>query len=130
MMEEDVEFSEDFKIVFNNYDISEVDGFTPEVIEDIYVGMDKVLLRDGEGPKFSNVIKLIWSVNGSPIGRTHKNPMLDTRVYDAEYLDGNKASLGLKTFAEILYSQVDEAVNRIMLFDEKVDHQVDRTDTM
>ena len=37
MLEEDTEYSEDFKRVLNNFDVPEEDGFTPEVLEDTYV---------------------------------------------------------------------------------------------
>ena len=33
MLEEDSEFAEDFKIIFNNSDITEENDFTPEVLE-------------------------------------------------------------------------------------------------
>ena len=37
MLEEDPNFSKKFNMVFNNADIPEEDGFTPEVLEDTYV---------------------------------------------------------------------------------------------
>ena len=47
MLEEDPEFAEEFKIVFNNADILEADDFTTEVHEYTYVDMDIVLTKDG-----------------------------------------------------------------------------------
>ena len=41
LLEEDPEFSEDFKRVFNNDYILEQDGFTADVLENTYVDMDK-----------------------------------------------------------------------------------------
>ena len=61
--------------------------FTPEVLEDAYVEMDIALPKDGEGSEFSKVKKRLWDSNGIPIGRQHESPMLDTRVYEVEYLD-------------------------------------------
>ena len=46
VLEEYPDFSEEFKRVFNNSDITGVDGFTPEVLEDTYVDMDIELRRD------------------------------------------------------------------------------------
>ena len=65
--------------------------------------------------------------NGIPIGRHHGNPMLDTRVYDIEYLDGHKESLAANTIAEYLFSQVDEEGNIFVIFDDIVYHRVGGT---
>ena len=45
-MEEDPEFTEDFKRVFNNSDITEADDFTLEVLKNKPVDMELSLLRD------------------------------------------------------------------------------------
>ena len=47
MLEEYHEFYEDFKRIFNNYDITEADDFTLEGIEDTYVDMEIALPRHG-----------------------------------------------------------------------------------
>ena len=46
-MEEDPEFAEEFKRMFNIVDIPEADYFTPEVLEDTYLDMDIALTRNG-----------------------------------------------------------------------------------
>ena len=51
--------------------------------------------------------------------------ILDTRLYEVEYLDGYKTSLTANTIAENLFSQVDEEGNRHVLFDAVIDHRVD-----
>ena len=56
--------------------------------------------------------------------------MLDTRVYEAEYLDIHKASLAANTISDNIFSQVDEEGNKVLLFDEIVDHPVDGKETM
>ena len=55
------------------------------------MNMKIALTRYGEGTKFSKVTKRLRDANGIPICRHHENPMLDTRVYGVEYLDGHKA---------------------------------------
>ena len=50
MFEEDTEFPEDFKKVFNNADIPEADYSTTEVLEDTYMNMEIALPRYGDGP--------------------------------------------------------------------------------
>ena len=51
--------------------------------------------------------------------------MLDTGFYEVEYIYRYKASLSTNTFAENIFSQVDEKGNIFLLFDEIVDHCVD-----
>ena len=127
MLEEDPDFSEEFKRVFNNDGIPEADGFKPEVLEHTYADMEIAMSRDIEDTKFSKVKKLLRVVNGIPIGRDHFNPIFNTRVYEFEYLDGHKASLSDNTISDNLFSQVDEEVNLFVLFDWMMDHLVDST---
>ena len=62
--------------------------------------------------------------NGIPIGTANDNPILDTRVYEVEYLDGRKTSLAANAIAENMFSQVDDEGNHHVLFDGIVDHRV------
>jgi hypothetical protein len=125
LMDEDEDFREEFQNVYNNKDIPEADDFTPEVLEDTYVNMEIALPRDGEGPEFARVTKRLRDANGIPIGTANDNPILDTRVYEVEYLDGHKASLAANTIAENMFAQVDEEGNRFVLMDSIADHRVD-----
>ena len=52
------------------------------MLEDTYVDMEIELPRDVEGPEFAKLTKLLWDVNGIPIGRQHLNTTMDTRVYE------------------------------------------------
>ena len=47
ILEEELDFTYEFKRVFNNSDIPEADYFTSEVLEDTYVDMEITLSRDG-----------------------------------------------------------------------------------
>ena len=91
MLEENPYFTEEFKRVFNNSDIPEADDFTQEVLKDTYLDIEIALPIYGEGTEFSKVKKPLRDENGIPIGRQHDNPILDTRAYEVEYLDGHKA---------------------------------------
>ena len=124
LMEEDQDFQEEFQKVYNNMDIPDADDHTPEVLEDTYVNMELALPRDGDGPEFARVTKRLRDANGIPIGTANDNPILDTRIYEVEYLDGYKASLAANTIAENLFSQVDEEGNRYVLLDAIADHRV------
>ena len=74
--------------------------------------MEIALPRDDDGPTFAKVTKSLRDANGIPIGTANDNPILDTRVYEVEYLDGHRASLSANTIAENIFSQVDEEGNR------------------
>ena len=125
LLEEDAEFREEFAKVFNNNDIPESDEYTPEVLEDTYLKMEVALPRDDTGPEFARVTKRLRDANGIPIGMANDNPILDTRIYEVEYLDGHKASLAANTIAENMFAQVDDEGNRHVLFDAITDHRVD-----
>ena len=79
--------------------------------------------RGGDGPEFAKVKKRLRDANGIPIGVANDNPLLDTRIYEVEYLDGYKASLSANEIAQNLFAQVDEEGNRYVLFDSIVDHR-------
>ena len=128
LLEEDEDFAAEFTKIFNNTDIPESDEYTPEVLEDTYLQMEVAMPRDSEGPEFARVTKRLRDANGIPIGTANDNPLLDTRIYEVEYIDGHKASLAANTIAENMFAQVDDEGNRHVLFQEIIDHRVDGTE--
>ena len=56
------------------------------------------------------------------IGTANENPISDTRVYESEYVDGQKASLTANDIAQNMFAQVDDEGNIHVLFDEIIDH--------
>jgi hypothetical protein len=54
-----------------------------------------------------------------------KNPVLDSRVYDVEFLDGERQEISYNLLAEHLLSQVDKEGNQYQIFKEIVDHRKD-----
>ena len=125
LMEEDEDFREEFQLMYNDDTLPEADDYTPEVLEDTYLNMEIALPRDGEGPEFARVTKRLRDADGIPIGTAHDNPILDSRVYEVEYLDGHKASLAANTIAENIFAQVDDEGHRFVLLDAIADHRVD-----
>ena len=119
----DPDFVEEFQKVMDNPDIPEAEDYTPEVLEDTYVNMELALDRGGDAPEFARVRKRLRDANGIPIGVANDNPLLDTRIYEVEYLDGYKASLSANEIAQNLFAQVDEEGNRYVLFDSIIDHR-------
>ena len=62
----------------------------PEVLEDTYLIMELSLPHDVTGPYFSKVTKQFCNANGIPISTSNYNPIIDTIVYDFEYMDGHR----------------------------------------
>ena len=60
--------------------------------------------RDIEGPDFACVIKRLKDTNGLPIGTANENPILDTRVYEVEYIDGHKVSLTANSISQNMFA--------------------------
>ena len=90
--------------------------------------MEVALPRDNEGPTFAKVTKRLRDANGLPIGTANDNPILDTRLYEVEYLDGHTASLSANAIAMNMFAQVDDQGNRMLLLDSIIDHRVDGTE--
>ena len=127
MLEEDEDFRKEFQHIYNDDSIPEEENYTPEVADDTYLNMEVALPRDDEGPTFAKVTKRLRDANGIPIGTANNNPILDTRLYEVEFLDGHKASLSANAIAENMFAQIDDDGNRFALLDDIVDHRVDGT---
>ena len=59
---------------------------------------------------------------GKPVGKRHSNPILDTRMYEVEFLDGSTDVMTTNLMAENLYSQVDKEGEIYMVMKEILDH--------
>jgi hypothetical protein len=84
----------------NRPDVDEVE------IYDGYVNAEIIIDRDGE-PTRARVVKRARTDSGKPIGRSHRNPLFDTREYDCILDDGTMERYTANIIAENLYSQVD-----------------------
>ena len=85
--------------------------------------MEVALPRDTDGPEFAKVTKRLRDANGIPIGTSSDNPILDTRLYEVEYMDGHKASLTANSIAQNMFAQVDEEGNRHVILDSIIDYR-------
>ena len=131
MIQEDPEFEEEFNKVFNDNEVPEADDVnaTPDTGDDTYLNMELALPGGDEGEaKMAKVTKRLRDSQGNPIGKAHDNPILDTRVYEVEYIDGSTAALSANAIAENLFAQVDDEGNRHVLFDSIIDHWTDGTE--
>ena len=104
LLESDPDFKEEFAKIYNDPTIPEADDYTPEVMDDTYLNMEVAIPRHDEGPELARVTKRLRDKDGLPIGTANDNPILDTRIYEVEYLDGHTTSLAANTIAENLFS--------------------------
>mgnify|MGYP003334491099 CR=1 FL=1 len=74
---------------------------------------------------FRSVIKRRKDKEGNPVGIANNNPILDTREYVVEFMDGHEETMAANLIAEHLFSQVDDDGNCQVLLDEIIDHRVD-----
>ena len=98
------------------------------MFEDKYLNMELAIPRDGDGPDFAKMTKRLRDKDMLTIGRSHNNPILDTRMYEVEYKDGHKDSLAANAIAGNIFSQVYGEVNWHVLFQEIVDHRYNGTE--
>ena len=87
--------------------------------------MELSLSRYGGETTLSRVTKRLKDANGLPIGTSHENPILYTRVYEVEYADGHKASMAAIAITMNLFAQVEAEGNRHAILDEIADHRTD-----
>ena len=125
MLAADPDLEEEFSKIFNKMDIPEADTFTPEAFKDNYLDMELSLPRESEGHTFARVKKRLRDKDGLPLGTSNDNPLLDSRLYEVEYLDGKIDSLTANQISENLFSQVDPEGNRYVLFESICDHRTD-----
>jgi hypothetical protein len=92
--------------------------------EDPYLNMELGLpRREDEELKQAHVKRRAFDVEGQPIGRPSTNPLLDSRQYEIEFMDGKVEILTANIIAENLLAQVDEEGHRQMLIEEIEDHR-------
>ena len=61
--------------------------------------------------------------DGNPIGTESTNPLVDTRAYEIEFIDGATETLTANIIADNLLAQVDEEGQRQILLDKIIDYR-------
>ena len=127
--EDDPDFQEEFEDAVSNPEVKETDElFTPDTY-DQYLQMELALPQgDSLEPRLAKVTKRLKDANGIPIGTADQNPLLDTRMYEVEFADGEKASLVANYIAENLFAQIDNEGNWQVLINEIIDYQTNGTE--
>ena len=123
--DEDAEFIEEYRRVIQNKDIGEAEQIDiAEIGEtDAYLDMELGIQREEEGIHHARVKRRALDNEGKPIGVANNNPILDSRLYEVEYIDGRIETLTANIIAENLLAQVDEHGNRHLLLQEIEDHR-------
>ena len=116
--QEDPDFTEEFHEVISNNELKEADEtFTPDVY-DMYLNMELAIPQgDSLEPRLARVTKQLKEVN------PNENPILDTRMDEVEYLDGERISLAANNIAENLFAQIDDDGNHQVLTDETIGYR-------
>ena len=63
------------------------------------------------------------NADGNYIGRAHKNPQLDSRIFTVRFPNGEEKDITYNILAEHLFSQVDSEGNQYRLFREIIHHR-------
>jgi len=130
LMEDDADFRDEFFKIYGDDRIAEADDqskgtdeYSPEVLDSMFLNMELALPRGDDGPTFARVKKRLKDADGKPVGVAHKNPVLDTRMFEVEFADGTTASMAANAIAENLFAQIDAEGNRFVLIDEIIGHR-------
>jgi hypothetical protein len=106
---EDPVFFEEFTRIIDDTTLPHADELgNVEVVTDNHVGMEFSLARGGECELVNATVRRrLNDEEGKPIGYAHANPLLDSRRYKIEYVDGHLIELTANVIAENLIAQVD-----------------------
>lgn len=128
-LDEDPDFREEFYDVVSSDIVKDADDFTPDVGDDGYLNMEVQIPRSGfEHPQRGRVTKHLKDADGNPISKADdKHIVLDTRLYEVEFPDGETLALSANNIPQNLFSQVNDEGERFILLKEIVDFWVNDT---
>ena len=116
---------EEFPSVDPELEAGEANKATP-THQDEFLTVD-VMLPFGGATQQAKVVNRKLNQDGTPVGKRHSNPMLDSREYEVLFPDGSTDFVTANTIAENLYSQVDNQGNTFLILSEIIDHKSDAT---
>jgi hypothetical protein len=94
---------------------------------DKYLNMELILGAGTDDQRRGRVVKRARGIDGEYIGRSHSNPLFDTRQYEVEFTDGTTEKYAANVIAKNMFAQVDDEGNMFQLLDEIIDHKRDGT---
>ena len=83
------------------------------------------MLPKGDECVLATVKRRKRDADGNPIGRSNSNPILDTRLHDAEFHDGEVLEHAANVIAENMHSQVDDEGHQQVVLDSITGHKSD-----
>ncbi len=93
--------------------------------EDTYLGMKPGLPRGpDEGIQYAQVKRRAVGEDGQPKGVANNNPLLDTRQYEVEFLDGEVEIMTANLIAENIIARIDDEGHAHLMLQEIEDHRV------
>ena len=104
----------------------EADDMSDEIM-DKYLNTELIFDMGTGAERRGRVIKRAKGTTGQPIGRSHANPLFDTREYVVEFTDGSTENYFANVIAENMYAQVDDEGRQYQLLDDIADHRSDGT---
>ena len=118
LLEDDEDFAAEFNHLFDNPEVKEADDtFDPDCYAH-YINMELTATRSGiENQQYAKVTKCLRDSQEKTIGTANDLPMLDSRIYEVEYIDGQKQAMSLNIIAENMFASVDKEGYRHLLLD-------------
>jgi hypothetical protein len=101
--------------------IPDVDNWEPESY-DQFISAQVPLPRHGR-EVLGTVVARKRDHDGNPIGCSHPNPILDTRIYQVTFPDRDRAEYSANVITECLYTQVDDIGHQYLMLEEIMDHK-------
>ena len=87
----------------------------------------RVCIPQGDSMVYGTVKRRKRDQDGELIGRSNKNPLLDTSVYEVEFDTGDTEAYHANIIAESIYSQVDGDGYTTFAMKEIIDHRTDES---
>ena len=84
-----------------------------------------ILLPKGDQMARGHEVAQSHDVNGNVLGKAYANPILDTRLYQVEFLGGKVTELTTNIIAESVYVQCDVEGNEYLPLNLLIDYQKD-----
>jgi hypothetical protein len=85
----------------------------------------RVFVPQGDSKAYGTVKRRKRDSEGDLIGRSNKNPLLDTSIYEVEFDSGKTEAYKANIIAESIYSQVDDDGYTTFALKEIIDHTTD-----
>ena len=101
-----------------------------EEAKDTIIGTKLQLPHPSGEAKEATVKSHKQTYNSLLLGRSHDNPMLDSRVYEVEFQDGTYSEYAANVLLENLYQQVDDEGRSHSILSSIINHSCDESEAL